>query len=123
MAESTRSQRALLLFWLFVIVFAGYLSYGYIRAKMRDDQLASYLDYLVQSAGNENRPAGQVRDLVAAKAAELDLAIPVDQIRVSGARQTLRVSLSYDVDIRFPGLERILVHRAFDHAVAYHELR
>jgi hypothetical protein len=125
MAESPRlhTRRLVLLAWILVIVVYVYLSYDYIRVRLDDNQLTTYLDYVVQEAGNANRPAKEVRALILVKAEELNLPLNGNQILISGERQTLKVSLSYGVDIHMPGLQRVIYHQAFAHEASYHPLR
>jgi hypothetical protein len=118
-----RLRRLVLLVWVLVIIFYVYLSYDFISAQMQDGKLAAYLDYVVQLAGNQNRPTKEVRALILVKAEELGLPIQGDQIQISGGGPTLKVSLSYGVDIEFPVFERVLYHKNFEHNVAYHQLR
>ena len=118
-----RTRRLVLLLWLLVLVFYFYLSYDYIRASSNDRQFGSYLDYVVQLAGAEHRPAKETRALILVKAEELGLPIRGDEIQINGEGQTLKISLSYEVDIDFPGLQRVFYHKIFTHAVAYHQER
>ena len=116
-----RTRRLVLLFWVLVILFYFYLSYDYIHVRLNDNELASYLGYVVQLAGNENRPANEVRALILVKAEELGLPVRGEQIHVSGERQNLKVSLSYGVDIQVPVLQRVIYHKVFDHDAGYHQ--
>src|SRR5437879_3329889 len=122
MGESPRPQarRLVLLIWILVIIFYFYLSYDYIRVSMNDTQMTSYLDYVVQLAGRENRPAKEVRALILVKAEELSLPIRGEQIEILGGGQTLRVALAYEVDVEVPVFERVLYRKTFTHKVAYH---
>lgn len=125
MADSPRlrSRRLALLAWLLVIAFYFYFSYDYIRIRLNDGDLQTYMDYVVQLGGNENRPAKEIRALILVKADELGLPLRGEQILISGERQNLKVSASYDVDILMPGLRRVLYHKTFAHNSAYHEFR
>src|SRR5690242_17450270 len=96
------TRRLVLLLWILVIVFYTYMSYDYIRVQLNDSQLNTYLDFVAQMAGNENRPAKEVRTLILIKAEELGLPIKGNQILVTGERQNLKVFVSYDVDVRVP---------------------
>jgi hypothetical protein len=118
-----RKRRLTLLLWIVVIILYVYLSYDYIHVRTSDGQLGSYLDYVVQEAGNSNRPPKEVRDLILVKAEELSLPLRGDQIKISGERQNMQVSLSYDVDIQFPFLQRVIYHKIFDHQASYHQAR
>jgi hypothetical protein len=116
-----RTRRLVLLFWLLVIIFYFYLSYDYIRVRLNDNELSSYLGYVVQLAGNENRPAKEVRELILVRADELGLPLHGEEIQVSGERQTLKVSLAYSVDIQVPLLQRVLYRKLFEHVASYHQ--
>ena len=116
-----RTRRLVLLFWLLVIIFYSYLSYDYIRVRLNDNELSSYLGYVVQLAGNENRPAKEVRELILVRADELGLPLHGEEIQVSGERQTLKVSLAYSVDIQVPLLQRVIYRKLFEHVASYHQ--
>ncbi len=47
------TRRLVLLVWIVVILIYFYLSYGYIRVRLKDGDLTTYMDYIVQLAGNE----------------------------------------------------------------------
>ena len=117
------TRRLVLLLWILVIVFYTYMSYDYIRVQLNDSQLNTYLDFVAQMAGNENRPAKEVRTLILIKAEELGLPIKGNQILVTGERQNLKVFVSYDVDVRVPVFKRVLYHKVFEHVASFHELR
>ena len=115
-----QARRLVLLVWILVLFFYFYLSYDYIRVSMNDGKLESYLDYVVELAGRENRPAKEVRTLILVKAEELGLPIRGEQIEILGGGQTLRVALAYDVDIEIPVFERVLYRKTFIHKANYH---
>src|SRR2546421_12152704 len=92
-------KRLVLLVWILVAFFYFYLSYDYIRANMNDKQFADYLQYVVNIAGGENRPAKEIRALILVKAEELFLPIRCEQITILGGGSTLHVSVNYDVDL------------------------
>jgi hypothetical protein len=116
---SRNTRRLILLAWILVIVVYVYLSYDYIRVQLDDHQLSTYLDYVVEEAGNHNRPAKEVRALILVKAEELNLPLNGKQIEITGERQNLKISLSYGVDIQMPGIQRVIYHQVFNHNVAY----
>ena len=95
-----------MLVWLLVAFFYFYLSYDYIRVTMHDDEFADYLKYVVQVAGEEQRPAKEVRQLILVKAEDLDLPVRGEQINVTGLGQAMKISVVYDVDIQLPILDR-----------------
>jgi len=116
-----RTRRLVLLFWILVIIFYFYLSYDYIRVRLNDSELNSYLGYVVQLAGNENRPAKEVRELILVRADELGLPLHGEQIHVSGERQNLKVSVAFSVVIQIPLLQRVIYSKLFEHESSYHQ--
>ena len=68
MAAGPHLKRLVFLVWLLIAVFYFYISYNYIRVSMADQQLADYLQYVVQIAGNDNRPSKEIRALILVKA-------------------------------------------------------
>ena len=114
-------KRLVLLGWILVAIFYFYLSRDYIRVSMNDKQFTDYLSYVVELAGDEHRPAKEIRALILVKADELGLPIRGDQISVLGSGQTLNVSVSYSVDIDVPVVERVLYKKTFMHTVPYHQ--
>ena len=93
MAASANSKRLFFLTWLLVAFFYFYLSYDYIRVTMNDRQFADYLQYVVQIAGDEQRPAKEVRALILVKADELSLPVRGEQITILGGGETLNVKI------------------------------
>ena|SRR2546421_11891870 len=112
-------KRLVLLVWILVAFFYFYLSYDYIRANMNDRQFADYLQYVVQIAGGENRPAKEIRALILVKAEELSLPIRGEQITIRGGGDSLNVSVNYDVDIEIPLLQRQIYTKKFEHLAKY----
>jgi hypothetical protein len=120
-AASANAKRSVLLLWLLVAFFYFYLSYDYIRATMNDKQFADYLQYIVQIAGAENRPAKEVRALLLVKAEELSIPLKGEQIAVSGGGNSLNVAVNYDVDIDVPLIQREIYRKTFEHNVKYQQ--
>ncbi len=112
-------KRLVLLVWVLVAFFYFYLSYDYIRANMNDRQFADYLQYVVQIAGGENRPAKEIRALILVKAEELSLPIRGEQITILGGGDSLNVSVNYDVDIEIPLLQHQIYTKKFEHLAKY----
>ena len=108
-----------LLLWVLVAFFYFYLSYDYIRAMMTDREFGEYLQHVVDIAGNEQRPAKEVRALVLVKAEELSLPVNASQITVVGGGDNLNLALDYRVDIEIPLLQRIVYSKLFQHRVKY----
>jgi hypothetical protein len=118
-APNPHRGRLVLLVWILVAIFYLNLSYDYIRVSMHDDEFADYLQYVVQVAGEEQRPAKEVRQLILVKADDLDLPVRGEQITVAGLGQALKIAVTYDVDIQLPIFERGIYRKLFQHEVAY----
>jgi len=116
-------RRLVLAFWVVVVFFYFYLSYAYIRVQMNDNKLNEYLDYVVQLAGDEHRPAKEIRALILVKAEELNLPVHGDQIDVAGIGPALNVSIHYEADIDLPLSGRVFFRKSFDHKSTYHPPR
>src|SRR5271167_1184975 len=101
-------KRLVLLVWILVAIFYFYLSRDYIRVSMNDKLFTDYVSYVVELAGDEHRPAKEIRTLILVKADELGLPVRGEQITVLGGGQTLTVSVDYGVDIDVPVFERVL---------------
>lgn len=113
------AKRIVLLTWILVAFFYFYLSYDYVRVTMNDKQFADYVQYVVQIAGNEQRPAKEVRALILVKAEELSLPVKGEEITVLGGGDSLNVALNYDVDIEIPLLQRQIYTKKFQHTIKY----
>jgi len=109
--------------WLLTAVIYFILSRDYIQISTTDKQLSEYLDYVVQLAGTERRPAKEVRALILNKAEQLSLPIQESQITIAGSGPTLNVFVDYERDINYPGLNRVLYKKIFQHSVKYHAPR
>jgi hypothetical protein len=116
---SAHVKRIVLLLWILVAFFYFYLSYNYIRTSMNDRQFDDYLQYVVRIAGDEQRPAKEVRALILVRADELSIPVRGEQITIGGGGDTLNVAVSYDVDIEIPLLQRLIYTKKFEHKVAY----
>ena len=112
-------KRIVLLLWTLVAFFYFYLSYNYIRSSMNDKQFDDYLQYIVRIAGDEQRPAKEVRTLILVRADELSLPLRSEEITILGGGQTLNVAVSYNVDIQIPLLQSEIYKKRYEHKVAY----
>lgn len=119
-AAGEGTKRLVFLVWLLVAFFYFYLSWDYIRASMNDKQFGDYLQYVVQIAGPESRPVKEIRALILVRADELSLPIRGEQITILGGGDSLRISVSYDVNIEIPLLQRQIYTKKFEHDVRYH---
>src|SRR5262245_46537951 len=95
--ETSKARRLVLLVWVLVACFYFHLAYDYIRVTTNDRQFADYLHFVVQLAGNDGRPAKEVRELLLVKAEQLSLPVRGDQILIRGQRDSLNISVNYDV--------------------------
>jgi len=118
-AAGPNTNRLVLLSWLLVAVFYFYLSYDYIRASMNDRKFAEYVQFVVQTAGTENRPAREIRTLILLKAQELSLPVRGDQIGIHGSGTNLNISIGYDVDIEIPLIQTQIYKKKFEHQVKW----
>jgi hypothetical protein len=116
---NANTKRLVLLLWVLVAFFYFYLSYDYIRVTMSDRQFTDYLQYVVQIAGSEQRPAKEVRELLLVKAEQLSLPVSGSGITVLGGGDSLNVGVNYDVDIDIPGIQRQIYTKHFEHNVKY----
>lgn len=119
-APSRGSGRLVLMIWVLVAIFYYYLASDYIRVTMNDKTFNDYVDYVVQIAGREHRPAKEIRTLILVKADELRLPVKGERIVVLGGGETLNVTVDYDVEIEFPGVERVLFRKSFQHKGQFH---
>ena len=119
MAAGAHVKRLVLLTWAMVAFFYFYLSYDYIRVSMNDREFREYLGYVVKIAGEEHRPAKEIRALILVKAEELSLPVRTERISVLGGGETLNINVSYDVDIEIPLLRREIYTKKFEHQVEY----
>jgi hypothetical protein len=117
--NSAHFKRIVVLFWILVAVFYFYLSYDYIRVSMSDKQFTDYLKHVVQIAGNEHRPAREVRALILVKAEELSLPVKGEQISILGGGETLSVDVTYDIDVDIPLLQHQIYTKRYEHKVGY----
>ena len=119
MAAKPGIKRLVFLVWLLVAFFYFYLSWDYIRANMNDKVFGDYLQYVVQIAAPEYRPTKEIRALILVKAEELGIPIRGEQITILGGGDSLNVSVSYDVNIEIPLIQRQIYTKRFDHFVKY----
>ena len=94
-------------------------SIDFIRVTMNDKTFVDYLQYVVQIAGNEQRPAKEIRALILVKAEELSLPVRGDEITVLGGGDSLNITVHYDVDIEIPLVQREIYTKTFEHKITY----
>jgi hypothetical protein len=113
------AKRLALLLWVLVGIFYFYLFYDYVRVTSNDRQFDDYLQYVVQIAGTERRPAKEIRALILVKAEQLQLPVHGDQIAIMGGAESLKVTVGYDVDIDLPLIQRQVYEKHFEHNARY----
>ena len=118
-SSGSYSKRFVLLIWLLVGFFYFFLSWGYIRVTMDDQQFSDYLQYVVNIAGTEGRPNKEIRALILVKADQLNLPVRGDQIAIVGVGATLNVRVNYKVDIEIPVLQSTVYTKEINHFVQY----
>src|ERR1700739_541219 len=117
---NANTKRLVLLLWVLVAFFYFYLSYDYVQVSMNDRQFTDYLQYVVQIAGNQHRPAKEIRELLLVKAEQLSLPVTGSGITVLGGGDSLNVHVNYDVDIDIPLIQRQIYTKHFEHNVTHH---
>ena len=122
-AGKTRIRLIVLILWILLAAFYFSLAYDYVIASNKDKELNTYLQYIVEVCGDDNRPNKEVRTLVLTRAEELMINLRGDQVAVSGAGQTLKISVSYMVDINMPILRQSIYRKVFQHETAYRNIR
>ena len=121
-AKSTangHAKRLVLFVWLLVGAFYFYLSWSYIRVTMDDQQFTDYIQYIVNVAASQNRPPKDIRLLILVKAEQLSLPVKDDQVSIMGSGRTLKVRVSYQVEIDVPVLQSAFYTKEFNHSVEY----
>jgi len=113
------AKRLVLLVWILVAIFYFYLSYDYIRISMNDEKLGEYVQYVANLAGNDNRPAKEIRTLIVLRAEELNLPLRAEQISIVGGGHALSISVGYDVDIEVPVLRQGFYVKHYSHKKSY----
>ena len=113
------NAKVALFLWALVAFFYFYLSYEYIQVTMQDKQFVDYLQYVVQLAGAEDRPAKEVKELLLVKAEQLALPLRTDQIVIKGGGLSLNIIVHYDVDIEIPLIQHEIYTEVFDHDIKY----
>jgi hypothetical protein len=119
-ASDKQGKRLVFLCWLLVAALYFYMSYDYIRVSWNGERFADYLTFVVQLAGNENRPAPEIKQLLVGKADDLGFALDTSQIKVSGSGSSLIVEVQYTVDVDIPVLRRGFYSKEFVHKAKFH---
>jgi hypothetical protein len=120
-ANKTRVRLIVLGLWILLAAFYFSLAYDYIIASNKDKELDTYLQYIVEVCGDDHRPNKEVRTLVINRAEELMINLRGDQVAVSGSGQSLKISVSYMVDINMPILRQSIYRKVFQHETSYRD--
>jgi hypothetical protein len=121
--NKSRVRLIVLSLWILLAAFYFSLAYDYIVASNRDKTFDEYLQYIVVVCGDDRRPTSEVRTLVLTRAEELMINLRGDQVAVSGYGQTLKISVSYMVDINMPFFRTSLYRKVFQHTNTYRNIR
>lgn len=121
--SKTKVRLIVLLLWILLAAFYFSLAYDYIIASNKDKELNEYLQYIVLVCGDDHRPNKEVRTLVLTRAEELKINLRGDQVSVSGLGQSLKINVSYMVDINMPFLGQSIYRKVFQHDTAYRNFR
>ena len=122
-ASKTKVRLIVLFLWILLAAFYFTLAYDYIVASNKDKTLDEYLRYIVVVCGDDGRPTKEVRTLVLNRAEELMIDLRPDQVAVSGFGQTLKIGVSYMVDIDLPLTHQSIYRKVFQHETAYRTIR
>jgi hypothetical protein len=121
--SKTKVRLIVLLLWILLAAFYFSLAYDYIIASNKDKELDEYLQYIVLVCGDDHRPNKEVRMLIVTRAEELKINLRDDQVAVSGGGQSLKINVSYMVDINMPLLGQSIYRKVFQHETAYRNFR
>ena len=102
---------------LWIVVYFLYLSLAgqWIAYSSDDKEFSQYVEHVVQVSAVDHRPAKDVRTLLIVKAEQLSIPLENALIDVTGEGETLRTVISYDTEIRIPGLNRVVYRMEFSH--------
>lgn len=114
-----RKARVVFLLWLVVAVLYFHLAASFVSASMNDQEFADYLQFAVQIVTEQRRTNLELRQLVVAKARDLD--IPLDPVRLSieGEGNDRQINVSYNVFIDVPFVPSATFSREFVHEISY----
>ena len=121
MTESQKTGRRRLVFmlWLLVAIFYSYLAADYIGATMKDNEFGEYLEFAVNLVGTQGRSAAELRQLVDAKARELELPLEDMSVEVLDEDETLELTVAYPVVIAIPLIFDSGYTKEFEHAFVF----
>ena len=111
--------RIVLLVWLFVAIVYSFLASNYIGAVMRDNEFGEYITFAVALVGRQGRSGDELRQLVSAKARELEIPAETITLDVQDEGESLGLTVAYAVEIEIPLIPIRAYRREFKHAAAF----
>jgi hypothetical protein len=96
-----------------------YLTSEYVSVSMADNEFGDYLQLAVNLVVAQNRDAEDLRNLVLAKARELNIPLNPMNIAVDGSGREIELRVSYGITIALPVLANLRYRREFEHEVTY----
>jgi hypothetical protein len=117
--RKARRTRVLFLLWLIVAVLYFNLAASFVRASMNDKEFGQYLQFAVQIVTEQRRTNLELKQLVVAKAREMEIPLDPARLNIKGEGADRRLSLSYNVLIQAPFVRRALFNREFVHEMTY----
>ena len=120
-----KAHRARIVFmlWLIVAVLYFSLAAAYIGISTTDDEFGEYLQFAVQLCVTQGRTNRELRQLVTSKAHELEIDLDPARMDIQGAKEQLKLSVSYSAVVEFPLVARPFFHREFEHDVRFTQPR
>jgi hypothetical protein len=116
-AEGHIRRDAVVLLWTLVAVLYVSLASQWITTTWRDKDLAEYMNQVIRVAANEHRDVKETRALILMKASQLSLPVRADDVRVSGAGQTMTAAVHFKADISMPIVNQCVYTMVFNHHV------
>jgi hypothetical protein len=117
--QKARRARILFLLWLVVAVLYFNLAASFVRASMADREFGESLQFAVQIVTDQHRTNRELRQLVVAKAREMELPLDPARLNVEGESKDRQLTVSYNVLIQVPFVPAAVFNREFSHAVDY----
>jgi hypothetical protein len=117
--RKARHTRIVFLLWLVVAVLYFHLAAGFVGASMTDREFGDYLQFAVQIVTEQRRTNRELKQLVVAKARELDIPLDPAHMTIEGDGNDRELHLSYNVMINVPFVPSAELNREFVHDVTY----
>lgn len=117
--RKARHTRIVFLLWLVVAVLYFHLAAGFVGASMNDKEFGDYLQFALQIVTEQRRTNRELKQLVVAKARELDIPLDPAHMTIEGDGNDRELHLSYNVMIDVPFVPEAMINREFVHDVKY----